>query len=112
LRELAAAAVGGNPSEYIDEIYDAVEGATNRRYREAVAQDKPTRFRDRLQIAKGIEDQVGKRIRSLEITKLQQFSTPHTISDGAGYASDAPPGDRVVQPTACTGNLIEPSRDN
>jgi hypothetical protein len=93
LRDLAAAAVGGNPSEYIDEIYDALEGATNRFLR---SERKDLPIYGTIKAAETVENKIGKRIRTLEITKLQQFSTPHTISEAAAYAADVQPGERVL----------------
>lgn len=49
--------------------------------------------------------------RTLEKTKLQQFSTPLPIAVMAAHAADIHPGDRVLEPTAGTGNLLAPLKD-
>jgi hypothetical protein len=112
LREMAKQTVGGDPTSYVDDIYDSLEGAINREFRKAVAADDPKTLKDRIELAKQFEDALGRRTRTLEITERQQFSTPLTISQAAGYAADVQgEGERVLEPTAGTGNLVEPVRD-
>jgi 2'-5' RNA ligase len=104
IRAMAKNAVGGDPSQYIDDIYDAIEGATNNYMRGA----RPEGLAERIRFAESIEKQIGRRTRTLEITARQQFSTPHTVSEAVAYAADAGKGDTVLEPTAGTGNLVEP----
>jgi len=107
LRKMAKDAVGGDPTEYTDDIYDAIEGASNRVQRGL----RPKDIGDRIQRAAMIENGLGKRTRSLGAVELQQFSTPHPISEAAAYAADARDGETALEPTAGTGNLVEPLRD-
>jgi len=104
----AIKAVGGDPEEYIDDLYDAIEGAFNIQ-RVRIARENPDRgFLGKLSAAETLEGTLPKRIRSIEITKLQQFSTPFTLSEGVEYAGDIKPGDVVREPTGGTGNLVAP----
>lgn len=109
IRKQAAAVAGGDPTQYVDDIYDALEGAVNRNLRARIPEAAP--LEERIRIANEAESALGNRTRTLEITKRQQFSTPLTISQAAAYAADVHPDERVLEPTAGTGNLIEPIRD-
>ena len=109
IRKQAAAVAGGDPTQYVDDIYDALEGAVNRNLRARIPEGAP--LEERIRIANEAENALGNRTRTLEITKRQQFSTPLTISQAAAYAADVRPHERVLEPTAGTGNLIEPIRD-
>jgi strawberry notch-like protein/NTP hydrolase family protein len=106
VRTLAKEAVGGDPATYVDDIYDALEAASNRVMREQPIREQT--LWHRLREAQQFEEKLGKRTRTLEITQLQQFSTPHPIAEAVAYAADVRPTDIVLEPTAGTGNLVEP----
>jgi len=93
------------PEEFnIDDLYDAIEGAMNRAWRTLPPSDLGTLMR----VGQELEAQLGRRQRSIEITKLQQFSTPYPVSGAAVYAADVQPGELIYEPTAGTGNLVAP----
>lgn len=93
--------------------YDIMEGAYNieaRRLRKALdAVDAP--LARRLEVMAGLEERLTEARRTLGKMALQQFSTPLTLSEAAGYAADVHPGDVVGEPTAGTANLVDRFHD-
>ena len=108
LRKLAARITGKSEQEiadHIDELNDAVEAALAA----AVPPSVPSTglsLTDAVTEAQELEARLPRAHRSLEKTKLQQFSTPLPISVIAAHAAQVTPEDRVLEPTAGTGNLI------
>lgn len=106
LREFAKEIVGGDPKEYYDEIYDALEVALNKYAKDCEIMERETKAQ--LEMSQGIENKLPLRARSLETIKRQQFSTPLTLATAANNALDVQGSDIVLEPTAGTGNLIIP----
>jgi hypothetical protein len=89
--------------------YDSLEGAFNLLARE-VRTDLDARnapLADRLRSLSALENKLLRARRTAAKTKLQQFSTPLTISEAAGWAADIRPGDVLTEPTAGTANLVD-----
>lgn len=106
LRARLAAALGIAPQRLADQsdaMNDAIEAVINQR----VAPLAPGVTLDTL-IVQGqeLEATLPRAARSLEKTKLQQFSTPLPIAAAATVAAGPVPGDLVLEPTAGTGNLV------
>jgi len=89
--------------------YDIMEGAYNlkaRKIREFMdANNAP--IGERLAAMEGLENQLTEARRTLGKMKLQQFSTPLTLSEAAAFVADVRPGDVLGEPTAGTGNLVD-----
>jgi hypothetical protein len=93
--------------------YDIMEGAYNLQAR-TVRADLDARnapIAERLQAMEQLESNLTEARRTLGKMKLQQFSTPLTISEAAGYVADVRPGDIVGEPTAGTANLVDRFHD-
>jgi hypothetical protein len=89
--------------------YDIMEGAYNMQARKVRA-DLDTRgagLQERIEAVDLLETNLTEARRTLGKMKLQQFSTPITISEAAGWAADVHPGDIVGEPTAGTANLVD-----
>jgi len=96
----------------IDALNDAVEAVLADRLADEIAGDykfdlAPTTARQMTQAIQ-TEAFLPRAHRTLEKTALQQFSTPLPIAVVAARALDLQPGDRVLEPTAGTGNLLAP----
>lgn len=108
-RKQVAARLGKPESVLVDDIdalNDGAEAALNHRFEPAL--DVGDSFHE----AQRIEQLMPRAHRSLEKTKLQQFSTPLPIAVWAAFAADVQDGDHVLDPTAGTGNLLAPIKDN
>ena len=92
--------------------YDTLEGAFNLLARTAREKISDLPLKQRLLRMAILEEQLTKARRTVIKKQLQQFSTPLTISEAVGAAADVRPGDTVLEPTAGTGNLIEPFYHN
>ena len=108
LRKMVKEEIGGEPKEYYDDIYDALELALNEYSRKDLATGIHNEISDKLSAAKSLEEKLPLRQRSLETIKMQQFSTPLTLATAANYALNPQIGDTILEPTAGTGNLIIP----
>lgn len=106
IRQLAATETGGNPEEYTDDLYDSIEGGLARHHSESSMNAPRDSIGDRLERAERHESMMPRRNRTLELSELQQFSTPLTISEAVQIAASPRPGETVLEPTAGTGNLI------
>lgn len=97
-----------------DDAYDAIEVAANRYWHDLVGPMKWVSARDitdRLKAAKQVEEKIlGTRTRTEAMVARQQFSTPLPIAEAAAYAADVLPHEKVLEPTAGTGNLINSLR--
>jgi hypothetical protein len=92
--------------------YDIMEGAYNIRARAIRADWVPDLpILERLQSMEQLEQSLTEARRTLGKMKLQQFSTPLTISEAAGYVADVRPGDIVGEVTAGTANLVDMFHD-
>jgi len=110
LRQLADSILGGefNQDTDIDLLYDALEGASHAAERgKRVAGETLEQAIDR---AIEAESRLVNRTRTLEVSELQQFSTPMPIAEGAAYSANVKAGDKVLEPSAGTGSLLEPLR--
>ena len=89
--------------------YDIMEGAYNMQAREIRARldENNASLLDRLTSMDDMERNLTEARRTLGKMKLQQFSTPLTLSEAAGWAADVKPGDIVGEPTAGTANLVD-----
>src|SRR3990167_7147689 len=61
-----------------------------------------------MDLAVKVENILGNRTRTLELSARQQFSTPLPIAQAAVYSLDLQPGDIVGEPPAGTGSLLAP----
>jgi predicted ABC-type ATPase len=112
LRTLVQNEVGGDPKQYYDEIYDALEMSINKQLqKELIALGTDATLKEKMKIAQRIEESLPLRSRSLETIKMQQFSTPLPLAVAANHLLGIQPGDVVLEPTAGTGNLIIPFLD-
>ncbi len=97
-----------------DDAYDAIEVAANKQAEDLLGPTKWVSAReviDRLKGAKEIEEKIfGTRTRTEAMVARQQFSTPLPIAEAAAYAADVLPNEKVLEPTAGTGNLINALR--
>jgi hypothetical protein len=97
-----------------DDVADAIEVAANRKAEEMLGPVTWTSARaliDDLKGAKEIEEKIfGTRTRTEAMVARQQFSTPLPIARAAAYMTDVLPEEKVLEPTAGTGNLINPLR--
>ncbi len=98
-----------NQEENLNLAYDAMEGAFNLVARDVRAELETAKapLAARLQRLDDLEGQLLRARRTLSKMKLQQFSTPLTISEAAGWAADIRPGDILTEPTAGTANLVD-----
>lgn len=103
VRKLAESIVGGKASDWIDDLYDSIEGAFNQ---ERMETGLASTFDRTIGAAVDMEDRLGNRTRTIDITVRQQFSTPFPLSEGVRYAADIAPADLVQEITAGTGNLV------
>lgn len=92
-----------------DDAYDALEAAINRFVRDEVhavptGEVQMRRYLERVRQLE--EDLLGTRTRSEGMVARQQFSTPLPIAAGAQFALNVQPGEKVLEPTAGTGNLV------
>lgn len=118
---LWAADILGRPYESetwkMDDVYDAIEGAVNvialsRLGPMLVGDDPNLTGPDSRSSAQAIEEQLfGGRLRSSGMLAMQQFSTPLPIARAAQLAAGVLQGERVLEPTAGTGNLVNFLRD-
>jgi hypothetical protein len=115
LRARAAATLGedtarlGQDPAAVDDIFDAVEVALNKKAKNALdSLPRESSLGVRIGEAERIESLIPNRLRTIEVSQRQQFSTPLPISVAAAYALDLQPGDIVTEPTAGTGNLLAP----
>jgi C-terminal domain on Strawberry notch homologue len=90
-------------TEDIDVINDAAEAALAKHLRTEADSES---LELALNQAINYEDLLPRAHRTLEKSKLQQFSTPLPIGLMAGHAADVLEGDRVLEPTAGTGSLL------
>ena len=111
LRAMVAQELGLQPGAFtadaalMDDLQDAIEAAVNKVYRE---RRPDADLRQQLTRAEETERWLGNRIRTLELTKRQQFSTPLPLAEAGAHALDLRAGDTVGEPTAGTGNLLAP----
>jgi GGDEF domain-containing protein/predicted RNA methylase len=93
---------------HLDDVMDAIEGAANLTVREMFGTQEPgQQMGDRLKGLIQLEEVLfGKRTNSGEMKELQQFSTPLPIAEAAAYAAGVFHGDRVIEPSGGTGNLV------
>ncbi len=112
LRRLAAEATGipertfGQDPAAVDDLYDALEVAVVRTYR--TRRDPALPLEAHVDRARAAEQFLGHRLRTIEVSKRQQFSTPLPIAEAAAYALDLQASESVVEPTAGTGSLLAP----
>jgi len=97
-----------NIGDYLDDMYDAIEGAVNTLLKDFHQKNKNLSLQEYLAKAKKFENLLVTRLRSLNIIKLQQFSTPLTISEIMVNALNPQENEVILEPTAGTGNLIAP----
>ena len=93
--------------------YDLMEGAYNLQARKIRANldGRNASTIERLEAMDELERNLTEARRTLGKMKLQQFSTPLTISEAAGIVADVRPGDIVGEPTAGTANLVDRFKD-
>jgi diguanylate cyclase (GGDEF)-like protein len=98
-----------NDEKNLNLAYDALEGAFNQLAREVRADlDKRNApLAERLQALASLENKLLRARRTIAKAQLQQFSTPLSISEAAGFAADVRPGDVISEPTAGTANLVD-----
>ncbi|MBC8460871.1 MAG: strawberry notch C-terminal domain-containing protein [Deltaproteobacteria bacterium] len=114
LRELATERLGDDFDQDtdIDMLYDALEGAAHLHQRRL----KPVTEDIGSAIVRAVEaeDSLVNRTRTLEVSKLQQFSTPMPLAEATAYAADVNPKEVILEPSAGTGSLVEPfyGKDN
>lgn len=97
----------------LDDVYDAFEGAANNQAHRQLGAQSPGQpgFRQRLERLRTLEDTYFKgRVNSGAMKELQQFSTPLPIAEAATYLAGVQPTDKVLEPSAGTGNLINALR--
>ncbi|MGE0161346.1 MAG: strawberry notch C-terminal domain-containing protein [Gemmatimonadales bacterium] len=98
----------------LDDVYDAFEGAANQKVIEQMGpQVTPGApgVRGRLGMLRELEDTYFKgRVNSGAMKELQQFSTPLPIAEAATYLAGVRDTDKVLEPSAGTGNLINALR--
>lgn len=98
----------------LDDVYDAFEGAANDKVVETIGpHGKPGApdFRTRLETVRELEDRYFQgRANSGAMKELQQFSTPLPIAEAATYLAGVHPSDKVLEPSAGTGNLVNALR--
>lgn len=95
----------------LDQAYDALESNLNldlRQLRGRWHRVNPPATVDRIGAMAEAESTVVNRASSIESREKQQFSTPLPISEGMALAAAPRPGETVMEPSAGTGNLIEP----
>lgn len=113
LRKLAAETLGVDErvltgdSAVLDDLYDAIEAATNSVYRDGLPPTDAS-VSAQIETARAAEEALGNRTRTLEIKTRQQFSTPLPIAAAGVYALDLKPDETVGEPTGGTGNLVAP----
>lgn len=93
----------------LNQAYDIMEGSFNIRAREIRAElikNGASRV-STLQAMAELESHLPEARRTLEKMEKQQFSTPLTLSEAAGWAADVRPGDIIGEPTAGTANLVD-----
>lgn len=98
---------------HVDDVYDALEGTANewmRTVNGGIGQRHSLeRFKSLLAAAMEMEMKLFTgRLRSAGVMEKAQFSTPLPLSVGAAWALNAQGGEKVLEPTAGTGNLITP----
>lgn len=97
----------------LDDVYDAFEGAANRFATDMIGpQTGPgAGIIDRLKALREFEDRIFTgRTSTAAVKARQQFSTPLPIAEAAAYAASVHNTESVLEPTAGTGNLINPVR--
>ena len=57
-------------------------------------------------LADAYEGQLPRRARSVEITELQQFSTPYPLAEALDTAAQVTKADVVLEPNGGTGGLV------
>lgn len=89
--------------------YDIMEGAYNMQARKVRADldQRGAGLQERIEAMDALESNLTEARRTLGKMKLQQFSTPITISEAAGWVADVRPGDTLGEPTAGTANLVD-----
>ena len=98
-----------NDPDNLNIAYDSLEGAFNLLARDIRA-DLDARnapLHERIAAMAGLEARLLRARRTVSKMSLQQFSTPLSISEAAGFAADVRPGDVIVEPTAGTANLVD-----
>lgn len=107
MRELVETLTNRDPETIADEMYDALEVAAQDRVVGKWRPDmSPKDVEGLLREAWDAEADMPIRKRTLEIAAKQQFSTPLPISVATAMLGAVRPGDRVMEPTAGTGNLV------
>ncbi|MBI5942879.1 MAG: strawberry notch C-terminal domain-containing protein [Chloroflexi bacterium] len=89
--------------------YDIMEGAYNMQARKVRAEldSRGAGLQERIEAMDALESNLTEARRTLGKMKLQQFSTPITISEAAGWVADVRAGDTLGEPTAGTANLVD-----
>lgn len=88
-------------------MYDLFEGALNMYARKVRSEMGGMELAERLEGMQNLENRLMQARRTISKSKLQQFSTPLTISEAAMAAADVRAGDTVGEPTAGTANLVD-----
>ncbi len=92
-----------------DDAYDAIEGALASWVQGNIGGvvGEPRLRRDDLQSVRQVEERLGKsRTRSEGMVARQQFSTPLDLARAAQGALQSMRGERILEPSAGTGNLV------
>lgn len=92
-----------------DDVFDAIEGAVNQVARDTFGpvNRRSVSVAARLEAMRQFEGKVmGARTRSETMVARMQFSTPLPIADAVAWALDVLANERVLEPSAGTGNLV------
>lgn len=90
-----------------DDVADALEAAVLKQYRWEVEHGGPMGLHNRIRYAREAETKLASRSRSLKMRARQQFSTPIPLAETAAFILDPDIGERILEPTAGTGNLVD-----
>jgi Large polyvalent protein associated domain 38/C-terminal domain on Strawberry notch homologue/P-loop containing NTP hydrolase pore-1 len=105
LRNTIAKLVGHTEGDVpVTQMEDAIEGVLAERLRSEHQHDQP--LIKQIEHANGLEARMPNAHRSTEKKTLQQFSTPLPIAVAAVHAARVGMADRILEPTAGTGNLL------
>lgn len=108
VRQLARKIVGGDfdADARVGEVDDAAEAAVTDGFAKDLRADESLDLAAKIKLAQNWEGRLPRARRTLEKSKLQQFSTPLPIATLAVEAAQVRSRDLVLEPTAGTGNLV------